>query len=197
MKKKSSTDSILRQMFVTRTLGFVDVSEKRFFWSDFAQQTAGIFKIKHTISRDLASLNLVIPIENGQIEFNESDTHPLKVVATVNSDKQIGFAVTKKDYMDTLLKFLGCRYATSFHPDFDSKYVVKCHDEKSVRSILKCESIISLILKTNLFSISCEFDNKKSEIEIISMVGRSVNSINELQDVYHLFRIIIDQIQRL
>lgn len=197
MKEKKSTDNLPKQVFVTQTHGFVDVSQKHLFWSDFAEQTGGVFNVKHTVSRDLTSFNLIVPVENGQIEFIESDTHPLKVVCAISSDKQVNFAVTRKDFVDRLLKVFGLHDIEVSHPDFDKKYLVKGSDESTVKKILNGESIIHLILKTNIFSISCERDPKQSRLKIMGMVGRSVNSIDEMKDIYCLLKSIVDQIEKL
>lgn len=197
MNEKKPTDNLLKQIFVTQTKGFVDVSQKKLFWSDFAEQTGGIFKVKQTVSRDLTSFNLIVKVEDGQLEFMESDTHPFKVVCVIKSDKQVEFAISQEDFVDKFLKVFGLKDITISHPDFDKKYLVKGCDETTVKKILKGESIIPLILKTNIYSISCERDKKQLKLKIMGMFGRSVNSINEMQDVYCLFKGIIDQINKL
>ena len=197
MKQKKQPDSFLKQTFVTQTKGFVDISQKRQFWSDFAEQKNGLFKINQTISKDLRLFNLKIPVENGNIEFKESDTHPLKVICEINADKKIEFSITQKDFFDKFYTVFGFQAITVSHPDFDKKYLVKSFDENIVGQILKSESVIPLILKTNIYSISCEYDKKKSKIKLMGMVGRSVNSLNELNNVYYLFNEMIDQINKL
>ena len=197
MNEKKPTDNLLKQIFVTQTKGFVDVSQKKLCWSNFAEQIGGVFKVKQTVSRDLTSFNLIVQVENGQLEFTESDTHPLKVVCVINSDKQVEFAISQEDFVDKFLKVFGLKDITISHPDFDKKFLVKGCDESKVKKILNGESIIQLILKTNIFLISCERDEKLKKLKIIGMVGRSVNSINEMQDVYCLFKGITDQIKKL
>lgn len=195
MNENKPTDNLLKQIFVNQTKGFVDVSQKKSFWSDFADQTGGVFKVKQTVSRDLTSFYLMVQVVNGQLEFIESDTHPLKVVCVICSDKQVEFAISQEDFVDRFLKVFGLKDITISHPDFDKKYLVKGGDEIIIKNILNGESIIQLILKANIFSISCERDEK--QLKIMGMVGRSVNSINEMQDIYCLFKAIIDQIEKL
>lgn len=197
MEQDRHTDSYLKQVFVTQTKGFIDVSQKRQFWSDFAEETKGTFKISQTISNDLASFTLRIPIEIGHLEFIESDTHPFKVFFEINSDKQIEFSIAHKDFMDKILKILGFKVVEFSHPEFNRKYIVKSRDEKTVKAIFNSESVIPLILKTNIFSILSEYNKKKSKLKIMALVGRSVNSLNEIRDVYCLFKAIIDQIKKL
>jgi hypothetical protein len=197
MKNNKQKDGFLKQAFVTQTKGFVDVSIKRNFWSEFAEKTNGSFKISQTISKDLAKFSLKIPIDNGNIEFTESDTHPFKVYCEINSGRQIEFSIAHEDFVDAFLKVFGFKDINLSHPEFDKKYLVKGSDEKIVRHILNSETVIPLILKTNIFSILSEYDKEKSKLKISGLVGRSVNSMDEMQDVYFLFQAIIDQIKKL
>lgn len=66
-----------------------------------------------------------------------------------------------------------------------------------MKKILIGEFIIPLILKTNIYSITCERDKRQLKLKIMGMVGRSVSSMNEMQDLYYLFKGIIDQIKEL
>lgn len=195
MKQKRESDSFLKQAFVTQTKGFIDVSKKRQFWADFAEQTNGLFKVKQTVSRDLKLFNLKIPMKNGFTEFMESDTHPLKVICEIDSSKQIEFLIAHKDFIDNFFKALGFRKSTFANSGFDEKYTVKSRDKNIVRFILKSESVIPLIMKTNIYSISCKYDKKKSKIKLMGMMGRSVQSTNEMHDVYSLFQAIVNQIR--
>lgn len=197
MNEKKPTEKLLKQIFVTQTKGFVDVSQKKLFWTDFAEQKGGVFKVKQTVSRDLTSFNLIVQLENGQLEFTESDTHPLKVVCVINSDKQVEFAISQEDFVDNFFKVFGLKDITISHPDFDEKYLVKGCDETAVKKILIGEFIIPLILKTNIYSITCERGKRQLKLKIMGMVGRSVSSMNEMQDLYYLFKGIIDQIKEL
>jgi len=197
MNKKEQTDNIIKQIYVNQTKGIIDVSQKKIFWTNFAEQTGGLFEEKQTISRDLTTLNLKITLENGNLKFIESDTHPLKVVCEIKTEKQLEFAIIKEDYIDKLLKVFGQQDITISHPEFDKKYIVKSDDEAIVKTILNSELIIDLILKTNIFSISCERNESQSNLEIMGVLGRSVNSIEEMNDLYDLFRAIISQINKL
>jgi hypothetical protein len=197
MKNNKQSDSFLKQAYVTQTKGFVDISPKRQFWSDFAGKTNGMFKISQTVSMDLAIFSLKFPDKNGTIEFIESDTHPFKVLCEINSEKPIEFSIAHEDFTDKFLKVFGYQDITLDHPEFDKKYLVKGSDENTVRFILNAKEVIPFILKTNIFSISSEYDRKKSKLKIIGMVGRSVNSMDEMQDVYDLFKAILGQIKKL
>lgn len=197
MTQNKQTDSYIKQVFVTQTKGYVDISQKNNFWAEFAEKTNGSLKKSHTISKDLVSFTIKIPIENGSIEFKESDTHPLKVLCEIDSEKQIEFSISHEDFIDRFLKVFGLHDINISHPEFDKKYLVKASDEKTVRLILHFDEVIPIILKTNIYSISCEYDKEKSKLKIMGMIGRYVNSLNEMQDVYDLFKAIINQIKKL
>ena len=187
----SKIGDILKRIFVTQTKGFIDVSQKREFWLQFATENNGLFKVIHTASYDLASLNLKIPLENGSIEFSESDSHPFKVVCEIDSDKQIEFSIFKKDFISNIFT----QQKRSLGPEFDKRYSAKCKKGDIAEYILKNESIVPLILKTDIYSIACWYCNKEAKI-VMTGVG-SVNSLNEMQDIFSLFRAITCQIEKL
>ena len=190
----SKIGDILKHIFVTQTKGFIDVSQKKDFWSQFATENNGLFKVIHTVSYDLASFNLKIPLENGSIEFSESDAHPFKVVCEIDSDKQVEFSIIKKDFISNIFNIF-TQQKRSLNPEFDKRYTVKCKKGDIFGYILKNESITPLILKTNIYSIICWSGNKEPKIAITG-VG-IVNSLNEMQDIYSLFQIIISRMEKL
>lgn len=197
MTENKQKESFLRQAYVTQTKGYVDISEKKQIWTDFAEKSKGSFQISQTISKDLTTYTLKIPIVNGNMEFTESDTHPFKVFCELITGKQIEFSIAQEDFTDKFLKVFGIQDITLSHPEFDKKYLVKGSDENTVRYILNDESVIPGVLKTNIFSIASEYDREKSKLRIMGLVGRSVNSVDDMQEVYDLFKAIIDRIKKL
>jgi len=125
MDSKKIGGNFLKQAFVTQTKGFADVSQKKSLWSDFAEKTGGVFETKHTVANDLSLFHLTIPLENGAIEFMESDTHPFKVICETDSDKQVEFMINRQDIFSRFSKIFGLRGITLSHPDFDKQYFVK------------------------------------------------------------------------
>jgi hypothetical protein len=94
-------------MFITRTHGFIDISKKRDFWKELSEEFDGVFKIKHTISKDLERLILQIPYKKYMIEFSESDTHPLKIESTLMANRDFEFIISFEDTLEKLLKLFG------------------------------------------------------------------------------------------
>ncbi len=100
MNKTNNNDSLVRQIFVSQTKGFIDISQKELFWKELADELSGVFTIKHTISRDLELLCLQIPYQDIYIEFTESDTQPLKINCILNAKQKIQYSVSTEDTVD-------------------------------------------------------------------------------------------------
>ena len=137
-----------------------------------------------------------MPIENGHISFQESDTRPLKVECEIFSEKDIEFTIAQKDFFDRFLQFFVRRAIKTSHAKFDKKYSIQSNNEKTIANILHGESIIDSFLQMNIFSLSCEYNKKESTLKIIGMFGRNVNSIDEMRSVYFLLNSIIKQIKK-
>lgn len=195
MKKKETKNSYLKHVFVTQTKGFVDVSKKREFWSEIANEFNGVLNISHTVARDLEILNLKIPFEDVVIEFTESDTHPLKVSCEIESEKKINFSISIEDFFEKILKVFGQQDIILNDPAFDKKYLVKGNDEKLTKDILTYKTVKQLIMKTNIFSVICTYNKKNKKLNIISLVGRSVKSKEDLKDIFCLIKLIIEKLR--
>jgi len=76
MENNKNKENIFRQMFITRTQGFIDISRKRDFWKELSDELGGAFTVKQTVSKDLERLILQIQYKQYLVEFSESDTHP-------------------------------------------------------------------------------------------------------------------------
>jgi len=187
----SKIGNILKHIFVTQTKGIIDVSQKKELWLQFAQQNNGIFKVINTVSYDLASFNLKMPIQNGSIEFSESDTHPLKMICEIRSKERIEFSIIKKDFISKIFNFFTPQRIL-LNPELDKKYKVKNRSRDIAIDLLKNESIIPLIFKTDIYSIICQYSNKEEKITITGMGYAS--SLSQMQDIYSLFKVIILQI---
>ena len=195
MKKNKTKDSYLKQAYVTQTKGFVDVSQKRSFWSEMADEFNGNLKISQTVARDLEILKLKIPFDGVEIEFIESDTHPLKVSCELSSKKDIRFSLSIEDIFEKILKVFGQQDIVMNDPAFDKKYLVKGKDENLTREILNYKSVKQLIMKTNIFSMICDYDKKKQKLTIMSMVGRTVHSKEEMKDILNLMTSVIEKLK--
>jgi len=68
--KTKSKDNVLKQIFVTQTHGFLDISAKRELFSEISKLFSGDFTIKHTVSYDEGILNISIPYKYWRIEIS-------------------------------------------------------------------------------------------------------------------------------
>ena len=65
-----------------------------------------------------------------------------------------------------------------------------------VKGLLNYDSVKLLILKANLFSLLCDYKKKDSTINIVSVVGRFVNSKSEMLDLHKLFCLVIEYLKK-
>ena len=71
-------DKYLKQVFVTQTKGYLDVSIKRELWQKISDEFKGKFKISRTSGNVFEILKISIPYKNWEIKISESDTRPMK-----------------------------------------------------------------------------------------------------------------------
>ena len=190
-------ENIFKQMFVTRTQGFIDISKKRDFWKDLASEYKGTFSVKHTVSKDLERLVLKIPYKQYIIEFTESDTHPLKINCTLNANYKFEFFISYEDTIEKLLKFFGSQDIQVGDEVFDEKYLIQGEKSDLIKKVLMKEKIKAILLSNNVFSYNCIYDKKNETIQLTSLVSRTVNSKSELAELFDLFCLTIDEIEKL
>lgn len=184
-------------MFITRTQGFIDISKKRDFWKELSEECNGVFKIGHTISKDLERLILQIPYKQYLIEFSESDTHPLKIESTLIANRDFEFIISFEDTLEKLLKLFGQQDIKVGDKVFDNKYLIKEKNTNFVGQILSDERIKTILLKNNVFSLGCNYQKKDNTLRLSSLVSRTINSKDELSDLFKLFCLTIDKMEEL
>lgn len=195
MKESKDKESLFRQMFITRTQGFIDISKKRDFWKELSEECNGVFKIGHTISKDLERLILQIPYKQYLIEFSESDTHPLKIESTLIANRDFEFVISFEDTLEKLLKLFGQQDIEVGDKVFDNKYLIKEKNTNFVGQILSDERIKTILLKNNAFSFACNYHKKDNTLRLSSLVSRTINSKEELSDLFKLFCLTIDKME--
>lgn len=194
---RKNNDSLLKQVYVTQTKGFIDISQKRLFWKEIADELNGVFKIKQTISRDLELLCLQIPYQGAIIEFTESDAHPLKINCILKAKQAFEFSVCIEDSFDKFFKLFGRQDIIVGDMVFDKKYLIQGKNHEPIKEIFSITDIKSILLKNNVFSFTCNYQKKESTINLMSMVSRTIRSKNELFDLFKLFSITIDKFKEL
>jgi len=197
MKENKKKENIFKQMFITRTEGFIDVSKKRDFWEDLAKEYKGTFIVKHTVSRDLIKLVLTIPYKQYLVEFTESDTHPLKINCTLNVNCEFDFFISYEDSLEKLLKFFGHQDIQVGDEVFDKKYLIQGEKPDLIKKILMAEKIKTILLSNNVFSYNCIYKKKDETAQLTCLVSRTVNSKAELAELFELFCLTIDEMNEL
>ena len=196
MEENKKKENIFKQMFITRTQGFIDISKKRDFWQDLAKETNGIFNIKHTVAKDLEILTLKIPYKQYLVEFTESDTHPLKINCTLNANHKFEFFISYEDTLEKLLKFFGKQDIQVGDEAFDKKYLIQGGKSDLIKKVLMKDRIKAILLSNNVFSYNCIYDKKKETVQLTSLVSRTVNSKSALSELFELFRLTIDKMEK-
>ena len=197
MEKKKNKESIFKQMFVTRTQGFIDISKKRDFWKDLANDFKGTFKIKQTVSKDLEILVLEIPYKQYIVEFTESDTQPLKIKCKLNVNHKFEFSISYEDRIEKLLKLFGQQDIQIGDEIFDKKYLIQGNDIDLIKKVLNKGEIKRILLLNNVFSYNCIYYKNDEAIQLASLVSRTINSKSELFELFKLFCLTIDEMEEL
>jgi len=162
-------ESLFKQIFITRTQGFIDVSAKRRFWKEMAEEYQGELHVKKTVAKDLERLILDVPYKQYNIEFSESDTYPLKIECQLSTDKSIDLFISFEDTIEKLLKVFGQQDREVGDASFDQKYLIKGKNADQVRKIFENEEIRMILLSNNVFSFNCLSDNKKTDASVIGI----------------------------
>ncbi len=197
MKEESKKDSLFKRAFVTRTQGFINVSEKAGFWQETAGEFNGVFKTKHTVAKDMKILFLELPCGETLVEFTESDAHPLKIKATMETKRPFVFYAGQKDFLDNLLGAFNRNRIKTGDPDFDKNYIVRADDQDSASKIFANDKIRSILLSTGVYSFVCDYDKQNSKAKLSCVVNRTVNSKEELSALFDLFCQTIDEMKAL
>lgn len=197
MKDTENKESLFKQMYVTQTKGFIDISKKRDFWMELAKELNGVFTVKHTIAKDQELLFLKIPYNNITIEFTESDSHPLKINCLIDTKQKLEFSLSYEDSIEKLFKFFGAQDIIIDDAEFDKKYLIQGNSPDTIKEIFSMSELRNIILKNNVFSLVCTYQEKEEKISISCIISRTVFSKSELHELYNLFCITTDKLKEL
>jgi hypothetical protein len=195
MIENKKKENIFKQMFVTRTQGFIDISKKRDFWKNFADEYGGTFQVKQTVSKDLEILNLEIPYKQYSVEFTESDAHPLKINCKLNANDKFEFFIGKEDTIEKLLKFFNNKDIQTGDEEFDKKYSIQGKSPDVIKKIFTNKKIRMILSANNIFSYNCIYDKKNEILQLSCLVSRTINSKSELSELFELFRLTINEME--
>lgn len=197
MENQKKKESAFNKAFVTRTSGFIDVSRKRHFWQELADELEGELRIVSTVSYDLEKLKLDLHYNNSSIRFTESDTHPLKINCELVAKQPCEFSICYEDNIEKLLKFFGQQDIQVGDEEFDNKYLIQEKKTKYLEQILSDSVIRQIMLRNNVFSFRCTYEKKENILALSTLVSRTVSSKEELEELYKMFCHTIDALKNL
>jgi len=197
MKETENKERLFGQLFVTRRQGLIDISEKRHFWKDLADELNGTFIIEHTISKEVETLMLQIPYKRYIVKFTESDSHPLKINCKLGVNQMFEFSISYEDSMEKLLKLFGNQDIQVGDNLFDKKYLIKGTNDYLIADLFAANEIKAILLSNNVFSYNCSYDKADHSIQLSSLVSRTIHSKSALFELFKLFYLTIDRLEKL
>ncbi|WP_320054450.1 hypothetical protein [uncultured Acetobacteroides sp.] len=195
MENTKSKESLFKQLFITRTQGFIDIATKRTFWQELATELGGTVSTKQTISKDLERLTLQIPYRQFHVEFTESDTHPLRISCKMGANRKFEFSISYEDTIEKLLKLFGQQDIQIGDKEFDKRYLIQGKDTSVVTDLLSKSEIKAILLSNNVFSYSSSYSESDNTILLTSLVSRTISTKAELAELFKLFCLTIDQLK--
>ncbi len=118
----------------------------------------------------------------------------MKINCNLKVKQKLEFSIIVIDSMDKLWKIFARKSIKIGDEVFDKKYMVQSPNSNQVLKIFSNDSIRSILLKNNVYSILCNFQKTDSKINLLSVVSRTVNSKSELSELYKLLCLTIDKI---
>ena len=190
---KQKDDSYLKQVFVTQTHGYLDVSQKRELWKQIGKEINGTFKVAHTAGQEFEILKLYIVHNNYEIVLTESDTRPLKFEINFDSYLEYELILSWEDAVDKLLKKFGKRRIEIGNEKFDNHYSIKSKDKGKTLNLLT-KDIIEPLLIHNVYSLSYITDTKNKKSNLVTTISRKVEDKEQILDLIELHKLIIDKL---
>jgi len=188
-------DSRLNEIYVTRTNGFLDVSQKKEIFNELSKSFNGKFTIKHTSDYTLEILNVSIPFKNRSIEMTESDTRPLRFQASFDAIQNFNLLISPKEILDRIIeKFVKPKIELG-QKDFDNHFVIKSNRSDLTKMVISNE-IQNYLIKYNVYSVSVETDQKLKKINLLSVIGRTLDDKKSYEDMITLHQLLIDGLDR-
>ena len=189
-------DKYLKQVFVTQTKGYLDVSIKRELWQKISDEFKGKFKISRTSGNVIEILKISIPYKNWEIKISESDTRPMKFEISFISQFDYELVIGYEDAFDKILKRLGRREVEMGNEIFDNKYLIKSRDSEITKRIFK-QDIMDDFIKFDIYSLAYTTDSKKRTSNLISVISRTVDDKLTIESLIRLHMRIVDKLKEL
>lgn len=189
-------DKYLKQVFVTQTKGYLDVSIKRELWQKISDEFKGKFKISRTSGNVLEILKISIPYKNWEIKISESDTRPMKFEISFISQFDYELVIGYEDAFDKILKRLGRKEVEMGNEIFDNKYLIKSQNSEITKRIFK-QDIMDDFIKFDIYSLAYTTDSKKRTSNLISVISRTVDDKLTIESLIRLHMRIVDKLKEL
>jgi hypothetical protein len=193
--KEKKDDSYLKQVFVTQTRGFIDISLKRELWQTISDEFNGKFKISRTSGNVLEILRISIPYKNWEIRLSESDTRPLKFEISFKSVIDYELVISCEDSIEKILKRFGMKEVELGHQKFDNKYLIKSQSSEITKRLIT-QDIIDDFIKLNIYSLAYTTDSKSCTSNLISVISRTVEEKSTVEDLIRMHMRIIDNLKK-
>ncbi|MBN2729156.1 MAG: hypothetical protein JXR53_08015 [Bacteroidales bacterium] len=187
-------DNILKDSFITQTHGYVDVSNNRDIWREFANEVEGKFKIIHTIDRVIEKLKIVFTDNNISYEFIESGTKPLKCIFTLPTTQKIHFLLSPNGAIDKFFANLTGNLICTSNNNFDKKYILKGKPTNIINEIFSKSELNTSILDKSIYSIIGEYKKKTKSLTITILIGRGTKSVERLRELQSLCILLAEEI---
>jgi hypothetical protein len=189
-------DGFLKRAFVTRTSGYLNVFPKRELWKQIGIEFNGNFKIRHNPGNELEILRLSIPYKNLEIKLSESDTRPLKFEIEFKCEIDFEIIIGFEDSVEKILKLLGKKEVELGYEEFDNKYLIKSNDPEMTKKLMTLE-IMNSLLQSNVYSLAYTTNFKKKTGNLISVISRTIDDKQTIENLIRLHMKIIDKMEEL
>jgi len=187
---------MLRQTYVARTSGFLDISAKTELFKEISSILGGVFSKTHTTGNVLTTFRMVIPYKKWEILMTESDTRPLKFQVSFEPSLDFEFIIGIEDFFDKMLKKIDKTEIKIGDKSFDNKYLIHSSDPVLTSKLLP-DITRHIIQKHHVHNIAYLTDIAKKSSELISVISRTEEEKEVYLDLVDLHQTLIDRLLEL
>lgn len=177
------------------SLGYTDNHPNRSMWKEIASELDGEFKIKHNSGHELEIHEITIPHNKWIINLSVSDTRPLKIKISFNTNLDFNFTISWEDIIEKILKRLGKKEVELGNDEFDKKYLIVSNKADLLREIVT-KDIQDVMLKYNIYSLSYHTDKKIKTSELLCVIQRKAGNKEMIMEIIDLFKLLINNLEK-
>ena len=171
---------------------YINVEKKKKIWEEFCHEKKGTINVKRTVDNSLSKIEMRIPYDKYEIIYKESDIHPLKIECEFNNNSDFSFQITVEDFIEKAIKLINNKEIEIGDEEFDNQYLIVTNDKERLIRILSNKELKDLLMRHGFTNLHI---HKKDERSIMFLLGgRYINSKNELNDVFNIFKTVIESI---